>query len=65
MSKRFSMNQFIEDDEILEEPTFQPLRKQGGKAATIKDERRQAGKEFGKTIHKFHKERKRNGYEKP
>jgi hypothetical protein len=65
MSKRFSMNQFVEDYDGLDEPMFQPLRKQGGKAETIKDERRKAAKEFGKSIHKYHKERRRNGFEKP
>ena len=41
-----------------DEPTFQRLRKQTGKAVKGGD-RRQASKEFGKRINKFHKERRR------
>jgi hypothetical protein len=46
-----------------DEPTFQRVRKQTGKPNTLKDDRRQASKEFGKRIDKFHKERRR--YEGP
>jgi len=52
-------------DDVYEqdEPTFQRVRKQTGKATTFKEDRRQASKEFGKRINKFHKERRR--YEGP
>jgi dephospho-CoA kinase len=43
-----------------EEPAFQRLKKQTGKTTTLKDDRRQASKEFGKRINKFHKERRRH-----
>jgi hypothetical protein len=46
-----------------DEPTFQRVRKQSGKTTTLKNVRRQASKEFGKRINKFHKERRR--YEGP
>lgn len=46
-----------------DEPTFQRVRKQSGKPVTLKEDRRQASKEFGKRINKFHKERRR--YEGP
>ena len=52
-----------DDSYDQEEPTFQRLRKQTGKATRLKDDRRQASKEFGKRINKFHKERRR--YEGP
>ena len=49
-------------DDIYDQdaPTFQRLKKQTGKTTTISDARRQAGKEFGKRINKFHKERRRH-----
>jgi hypothetical protein len=52
-------------DDIAEqdEPTFERVRKQTGKSTTLKEDRRQAAKEFGKRINKFHKERRR--YEGP
>ena len=52
-------------DDVYEqdEPTFQRVRKQTGKPATLKEDRRQSSKEFGKRINKFHKERRR--YEGP
>jgi hypothetical protein len=48
-------------DDVYEqdEPTFQRVRKQTGKPVTLKEDRRQASKEFGKRINKFHKERRR------
>ena len=47
------------DDE--EEPTtFQPLQKQSGKTSP-KGDRRQQQKEWGRTMHKFHKQRERTG----
>ena len=48
-------------DDVYEqdEPTFQRVRKQTGKPTTLKEDRRQASKEFGKRIYKFHKERRR------
>ncbi|HET9223589.1 MAG TPA: hypothetical protein VFO07_13845 [Roseiflexaceae bacterium] len=42
-----------------DEPTFERVRKQTGKPSTLKEDRRQASKEFGKRINKFHKERRR------
>jgi hypothetical protein len=39
------------------------VKKQTGKPVTFKEDRRQAAKEFGKRINKFHKERRR--YEGP
>jgi hypothetical protein len=46
-----------------EEPAFQRVKKQTGKPTSLKEDRRQASKEFGKRINKFHKERRR--YEGP
>jgi len=40
-----------------DEPTFQPLKKQTGKAQTIKGDRRQQSKEWGRSMHKYHKQR--------
>jgi hypothetical protein len=62
-------NKFIRHDEDYDdssnqdEPTFQRVRKQTGKPSSLKEDRRQASKEFGKRINKFHKERRR--YEGP
>jgi len=50
-------------DDQEEITTFERVRKQTGKAATPKDDRRQRSKEWGKRINKFHKERRR--YEGP
>jgi hypothetical protein len=48
------------DDE--EEPqTFERVRKQTGKALTVKSDRRQQEKEWGRAISKFHKERAKGG----
>lgn len=40
-------------------PTFERVRKQTGKAATLKDERRQRSKEWGRAINKEQKQRAR------
>ncbi len=49
-----------------DEPGFQPLRKQTGKPQTTKESRRQQGKEWGRAVNKFHKQRRRAGeYNKP
>ena len=48
-----------EDWDEQDEPSFQRLRKQSGKPMTIKDTRKQDSKEFGRTINKFQKERRR------
>jgi hypothetical protein len=53
-----------EEWDDLEEPGFERLRKQTGKVIKNGD-RRQASKEFGKRINKFHKERRRAGLAKP
>ncbi|HWQ12766.1 MAG TPA: hypothetical protein VNL77_08200 [Roseiflexaceae bacterium] len=46
------------DDE--EDPaTFERMRKQTGKPATVKGDRRQQEKEWGRAISKFHKQRAR------
>lgn len=46
-----------DDDEA---PTFERVRKQTGKAATVKGDRRQQEKEWGRAINKFHKQRARD-----
>ncbi len=61
-----TIKSYRHDDDIhdafeQDEPVFQRLKKQTGKVTTIKDDRRQAGKEFGKRINKMHKERRRQG----
>ena len=43
------------------EPVFQPLKKQTGKAPTLKGDRRQAAKEWGRSMHKYHKQREKTG----
>ena len=48
-----------EDWDEQDEPSFQRLRKQSGKPMTLKDTRKQASKEFGRAINKYHKERRR------
>jgi hypothetical protein len=49
-----------------DEPTFERLRKQTGKPQTLKNDRRQQGKEWGKAVNKYHKQRRRAGeYNKP
>ena len=48
-------------DDETEPTTFQPLHKQTGKATTLKDDRRQKGKEWGRALHKHHKQRERTG----
>jgi hypothetical protein len=50
----------LDDAYDQDEPTFQRLKKQTGKTTTLKEDRRQASKEFGKRINKFHKERRRH-----
>ncbi len=47
------------------EPTFERLRKQQGKATTLKGDRRQQSKEFGRAIFKHHKEQRKHGNGKP
>ncbi len=47
------------DDE--DEPTFQRIKKQTDKAQTLKGDRRQQQKEWGKTIAKFQKQRSKRG----
>ena len=45
-----------------DEPVFQPLKKQTGKPQTAKGDRRQVAKEWGRSMHKFQKQRgKTNG----
>jgi hypothetical protein len=58
MSDKFADRDYEDLDE-QDEPSFQRLRKQSGKPQTIKDSRKQAGKEFGRAINKFHKQRRR------
>lgn len=41
--------------------TFQPLRKQSSGSASPKADRRQRDKEWGRAMHKYHKQRGRNG----
>jgi hypothetical protein len=56
-------NYDAEDWDQQDEPSFQPLKKQPtGKAQTLKGDRRQTAKEWGRSMHKFHKQRtKTNG----
>ena len=56
----------IEDDDLYDndeqhEPAFQPIKKQTGKPPTLKGDRRQQAKEWGRSMHKFHKQRQRTG----
>ena len=54
----------LSDD--LDEPGFQPLRKQSVKPQTAKESRRQQAKEWGRAVNKYHKQRRRAGeYNKP
>jgi hypothetical protein len=63
-SIKFSLHDDHHDDmHEQDEPAFQRVKKQTGKPTTLKDDRKQASKEFGKRINKFHKERRR--YEGP
>ena len=67
---RLKKTYFLDDDgydfDDEDEPTFQRLRKHVGKDMSLNEDRRQANKEFGKRVNKFHKERRRNGdYHKP
>jgi hypothetical protein len=48
-------------DDQEDPETYQPLRKQTGKAATVKDVRRQQAKEWGRAHHKHHKQLAKNG----
>lgn len=48
------------DDQDAPE-AFQPLHKQTGKAPTPKGDRRQQSKVWGRAMHKYHKQRARNG----
>ena len=65
MSEKWQ-NDDSEQWEEGDEPGFQPLRKQTGKAQTTKDSRRQQAKEWGRAVNKFHKQRRRAGeYNKP
>lgn len=58
MSDKFA-DRDSEDWDEQDEPNFQRLRKQSGKPQTLKDSRKQEGKEFGRAINKFHKQRRR------
>ena len=42
-----------------DEPQFERVRKQTGMQLSLKDTRKQASKEFGKAVNKFHKQRRR------
>jgi hypothetical protein len=48
-------------DDQEEPEAYQPLRKQTGKATTLKDARRQQGKEWGRSVHKYFKQRAKTG----
>lgn len=48
-------------DDQDDEPTFQRLHKQTDKPQTVKDLRKQQGKEWGRSMHKFHKQREKSG----
>jgi hypothetical protein len=62
-SSKFKPHDDNDDTHEQDEPTFQRVKKQTGKPSTFKEDRRQAAKEWGKRINKFHKERRR--YEGP
>jgi hypothetical protein len=63
LNKSYRHDDDRDDAHEQDEPTFQRVRKQTGKTTTLKGDRRQASKEFGKRINKFHKQRRR--YEGP
>lgn len=44
-----------------DEAGFKPIRRQKQKSFTSKDDRRQQQKEWGRSMHKFHKQRRRDG----
>ena len=48
-------------EEDAEEPGFQRIRRSTGKTPTIKDDRRQQRKEWGRMHSKFSKQRKKAG----
>ena len=65
MSDKWRNDDFDLGDE-QEDSHFQPLRKQTGKPQTTKESRRQQGKEWGRAVNKYHKQRRRAGeYNKP
>ena len=65
MSDKWQNDNFELSDE-QEDSHFQPLRKQSGKPQTTKESRRQQAKEWGRAVHKYHKQRRRAGdYNKP
>ena len=47
-------------DDQAEPERVQRLRKQTGKPTTLKDDRRQQSKQWGRSMHKFHKQRERS-----
>jgi hypothetical protein len=47
-------------DDQEDPATFERVRKQTGKPTTIKDTRKQQGKEWGRAMHKYHKQRARS-----
>jgi len=48
-------------DDEQEQTLFEPLRKQSGGSTSPKADRRQRDKEWGRAMHKYHKQRSRNG----
>lgn len=52
-------------DDEQEAVSFERLRKQSGKPLTVKGDRRQQEKEWGRAINKFHKQRTRENGGKP
>lgn len=50
----------LDESDESESPAFQPLKKQTGKPQTLKGDRRQEAKEWGRSMHKFHKQRQRS-----
>lgn len=61
MSTKWNSDDIDQWDE-QDEPAFQPLKKQTGKTQTTKDSRRQQAKEWGRSIHKFHKQREKQNH---
>ena len=54
-----SDNHDYEDWEDQDEPNFQRVRKQSGKTLSVKENRKQESKEFGRAVNKYFKERRR------
>ena len=54
-----SDNHDYENWEDQDEPKFQRVRKQSGNTLSVKENRKQESKEFGRAVNKYFKERRR------